>query len=221
MRLEIEVIDGNQKGKRISLSNGLLLGRKMPTLTFADKMMSETHGILMLDHRNTWNIECLSPNLVRIGLGEVTRITLIPGLVFHLGQTGFKVVEKGELPNLNWSDGLVTWLKEHPAEQKPSDIFFFLHPLRLTFVQGPQYEEYLTVGYGPRILGFNSLDLNLTDPAAPRTVGRFFQVGEQAYFENLCGNKALINSKSFDQHPIQDEDLLKIGSTIIELSILK
>lgn len=221
MRLEIEVLDGNQKGKRISLSSGLLLGRTMPTLVFADRMMSDSHGVLIMDHRNTWNFECLPPNLVRLGSGEVPRIALIPGLVFHLGQTGFKVVEKGELQNINWSDGLLSWLKDHPAESKPSDLFFFLHPLRLTFVQGPQFEEYLTIGYGPRVLGFNSLDLNLTDPSAPKTVGRFFQVGEQAYLENLCGNKALINSKSFDQHPIQDEDLLKIGSTIIELSILK
>lgn len=221
MRLEIEVLDGNQKGKRISLSNGLLLGRKINNLVFADKMISDSHAILMLDHRNTWNIECLSPHVVRIGLGELTRITLIQGLIFHLGQTGFKVVEKSELQVANWSDGLLKWLKENPAERKPSEIFFFLHPVRLTFVQGPQYEEFLTISYGPRTLGFNSLDLNLTDPGAPKKVGRFFQVGEQVYLENLCGNKALINSKSFDQHPVRDDDLLQIGSTIIELSILK
>lgn len=221
MRLEIEVLDGNQKGARIGLSNGLLFGRKINTLSFSDKMIADTHAVLMLDHRNSWSIECLAPNTVRIGLSELLKIALIPGLIFHLGQTGFKVVEKTELKIASWSEGLIKWFKENPAERKDSEIFFFLHPLRLTFVQGPQYEEFLTISYGPRVLGYNSLDLHLSDPSTPRLVARFLQVGEQAYIENLCGNKALINSKSFDQHPIQDEDLLKIGSTIIELSILK
>ncbi|MBC7464838.1 MAG: hypothetical protein H7256_02505 [Bdellovibrio sp.] len=221
MRLEIEVLDGNQKGKRIGLTIGLLFGRKINNLVFADKMIAEAHAVLMLDHRNSWSIECLDPNTVRIGLSELLKIALIPGLIFHFGQTGFKVVEKGELQVSNWSDGLIKWFKENPAKQKDSEIFFFLRPLRLTFVQGPQYDQFLTIAYGPRVLGYNSLDLHLSDPMAPRMVARFLQAGEQAYIENLCGNKALINSKSFDQHPIQDEDLLKIGSTIIELSILK
>ncbi|MFZ3230080.1 MAG: hypothetical protein WA160_07740 [Pseudobdellovibrio sp.] len=220
MRFEIEVLDGNQKGKRISLSSGLLLGRTASHLKFSDSLMAESHGILMLDHKKAWNIECLDNNFIRIGISELRRISLIPGLIFHLGQTGFKVVEKGEPLVENWSDGLKTWLKNNPAERRQSDIFFFLHPIRLTFEQGPQYEEYLTLGYGPRIIGFNNLDLNLKDPSAPREVGRFFQIGEQSYLENLCGNKSLINSKSFDQHPIQDGDILKIGSTLIELSIL-
>jgi len=221
MRLEIEVLDGNQKGKRISLTNGLIFGRRTNDLVFADDLIGDSHAILMIDHRNTWNIECLEPNLVRIGLSELKRIALIPGLVFHFGQTGFKVVEKGEAQAISWSTGLINWLKENTAPKKNSDIFFFLKPVRLTFVQGPQFEEFLTIAYGPRVLGFNNLDLNLTDPTAPNQVARFFQVGEQAYIENLCGDKALINSKSFDQHPIQDDDQLKIGSTIIELSILK
>lgn len=221
MRLEIEVLDGNQKGKRISLSNGLLFGRRTESLHFADQLIADAHGILMLDHKNMWNIECLPGNNVRLGLSELSRIALLPGLVFHLGQTGFKVVEKGQVQVANWADGLMKWLKNNPSVAKPSEIFFFLHPLRLTFVQGPQYEEFLTISYGPRELGFNSLDLHLADPTAPKSVARFFQVGEQAYIENLCGNKALINSKSFDQHPIREDDQLKIGSTIIELSILK
>jgi hypothetical protein len=221
MRLEIEVLDGNQKGKRISLSNGLLLGRKTHDLSFADNMISPAHAILMLDFKNSWNIECLDENVVRLGLGEMKKVALLPGLVFHMGQTGFKVVEKSAPTVATWTEGLIRWLKENPAEQKSTEFFFFLHPLRLTFMQGPQYDEYLTMGYGPRVLGFNCLDLNLADSNAPKEVARFFQIGEQAYVENLCGQKALINSKSFDQHPIQDGDLLKIGSTIIELSILK
>lgn len=221
MRLEIEVLDGPQKGKRIALKKGLVIGKKTGPLTFSDELIAENHGVFVFDQKNSWIIECLAPNTVRIGLTEQARASLLIDLVFHLGQTGFKVVEKQTLPYETWESGTREWLKHHPGNVIVKDYFFFLRPVSLSFIQGPQYEEFITLSYGPRFLGHDSLDISLKDPACPKKVAQFFQVGDQAYLQNLCGDQALVNSTKFDQHPIQDGDLLKINSTIIELSFQK
>ncbi len=221
MRLQLEVLDGPQKGKRVTLQKGLLLGRKTQNLDFADNMIAEQHGIVDFDNKNVWSFECLAPAKARVGSAEQQRVSLLPNLVFHLGQTGFKVVQKINQLYESWEEGLTDWLKDHPGKQKQTDFFFFLSPISLAFVQGPQFEQFVTLSYGPRILGHGSLDIHLVDPSTPKKVAQFFQVADRCYIENLCGERATINSNSFDQHPIQDGDRLKINSTIIELSLIK
>ncbi len=221
MRLQIEVLDGPEKGKKIALRKGLLLGRAAENLSFADKTMASQHGFIDFDLKKSWIFECLVPNKVRVGSAEQDKITLMPGLVFHLGQTAFKVVEKIKRVYETWDEGLIEWLKENPGHPKPYDFFFFLSPISLAFVQGPQYEQFVTLSYGPRHMGYGSLDIHLIDPSIPKSAAQFFQVGERCYIENLCGNLATINSNPFDQHPIQDGDRLKIHSTIIEMSMIK
>ena len=221
MRLQFEILDGPQKGKKITLKKGLVIGRQMELLSFADSAMAEQHGVLDFDSKMSWYFECLAPAKALVGSKEQARISLIPGLIFHLGRTAFRVVEKENQIFESWQKGLIQWLRDNPGIQKDSEAFFFLNPVSLAFVQGPQSDEFVTLSYGPRFLGHGSLDIHLKDPQAPKKVGHFFQVADRCYIENLCGERATINSNFFDQHPIQDGDRLKINSTIIELSILK
>ena len=220
MKLELEVLDGPQKQKIISLKNGLHLGQNTP-LPFADAQMPELHSVFSIDSKNSWSIECLAPLKLRLGGTEVARATLLYGLIFHIGQTGFKVVERSALAFSSWVEGLREWILRNPAPPVSSDIFFFRNPVRLTFIQGIQFEEYFTLSYGPRVLGFNNLDLNIRDPLVPSRVAKFFQIGEQTYIENLCGERAKINGNYFDQHPVEGGDLLSIASNVIELSVLR
>ncbi len=138
MRLELEVLDGENKGKRIALRSGLKLGKTVDFLSFDDEEMAETHAVLNYDSKKSWNIECLHPSVMRLGFEEVGRATLILGLVFHLGQTGFKVVEKPVKARGPWEEELKDWFENYPARSASTEIFFFLHPVRLTFIQGPQ-----------------------------------------------------------------------------------
>jgi hypothetical protein len=220
MKLELEVLDGPQKGNRILLKNGLQIGQQIP-LDFKDNQIGETHCVMVFDQKNSFVIECLGDLKVRLGSEEAPRAHLLLGLIFHLGQTGFKVVAREQLAYESWDEGLKDWFSENPGRAVSTEIFFFLNAVRLTFIQGAQYEEYSTLSYGPRELGYNNLDLNLKDPAVPHRVAKFFQIGDQAYIENLCGDKAKINGDFFDQHPIENGDRLSITSHVIELSILK
>ncbi len=221
MKLELEVLDGPQKGKRISLKNGLQLGRLAGPLSFEDEQMADYHGVLGFDPKKLWNIECLAPLRLRLGFEEVERAQLLLGLVFHLGQTGFKVVERPALAYETWEDGMKDWFVQNPGRIVSNELFFFLNPVRMTFIQGPQYEDFYTLSYGPRELGFNNLDLNMKDPVVPPRIARFTQLGDQVYIENLCGHKAMINGLPFDKHPVQNGDRLSIAANVIELSFLK
>ncbi len=220
MKLELEVLDGPQKGKRISLKNGRQIGLNEP-FAFADEQISMFHAVLTFDGGKPWNIECLAPLKLRLGNEEVARATLLPGLLFHIGQTGFKVVEKEKLTYGSWEEGVKDWLSHYQGRAIPTEFFFFPAAVRLTFIQGGQFEEYYTLSYGPRLLGSNNLDLNLKDPFAPPRVAKFFQVGPQTYIENMCGDRVKINGEAFDQAPLRHGDRLTVGSDVIEITLLK
>ena len=204
------------------LKNGLTLGKSQGGLvTFEnDTEMADLHAVVGFDSKKSWNIECLAPSKMRLGFNEVDRATLILGLIFHLGQTGFKVVERAQKPKGPWVEEIKDFLEIYPSRQTSTEIFFFLRPIRLSFIQGPQYEEIYTLSYGPREIGYNNLDLNIKDPNTPPRVAKFFQIGDQTYIENLCGDKATINGTAFDQHQISPGDILRVSSSVIELSVL-
>jgi|GEM_PF-3796957 len=220
MRLELEILDGTNKGKRLMLQHGLKLGKDQVVFVFDDAEMSSLHAVVSYDQKKSWSIECLAPNKLRLGFEEVARASLIVDLIFHLGQTGFRVVEHKSKNIGSWQEGLKTWLEGNPAKQTSTEIFFFLRPIRLSFIQGSQYEEIYTLSYGPRELGYNSLDLNIKDPNAPTRVAKFFQIGDQSYIKNLCAAAATLNGAPFDEHVIFAGDVLRVASCAIELSVL-
>lgn len=202
------------------LRNGLILGKSQEELSFDDPEMFASHAVVQYNLQKFWNIECLAPSKLRLGTQDVISASLIPGLIFHLGQTGFKVVERIPTTIGQWRAALRDWLETFQARPTSTEIFFFLRPIRLIFVRGPQYEEAYTLSYGPRELGYNNLDLDIKDPSSPRRVAKFFQVGDQSFIENLCGDRATINGAAFDQHRISKGDLLRVSTCVIELSVL-
>src|SRR6476646_5377629 len=123
MRLELEVIDGPMKGKRLNLRKGLLLGRETGTLQFQDDLIAEQHAVFDFDQQNSWYIECLAPNNALLGSVEQQRVKMIPGLIFHLGNTGFKVLEKTHLGLESWEEGLKEWIKENRGKQMDQQFF--------------------------------------------------------------------------------------------------
>jgi hypothetical protein len=220
-QLALSVLDGPLKGKVFSLRKNLTL--KGPQ--FSDEEMGDSHAEVFLDHNMSWNIKSLNSNKIRMGSGESDRISLILGLIFHLGQTGFKVVEKPKLNLEGWEEALTAWFEEQDWQPKQTDFFFFLYPVRMTFLSGPQSDEFFTISYGPREMGFNHFDLNIKDPTQPKKIVRFYQIGESAYVENMAGglgsDKVLVNKNRFDHHAIADGDRLQFGAHLIEFTILR
>lgn len=217
VKLALQVLDGPQKGKVITMRENYVFS----SVFFGDPEMAAIHAEIYLDSNFLWKVRALDGNKIRAGSSEGVSLSLLNGLIFHMGQTGFKVVEKVKSTTSSWEEELVEFLETDSWEPILTEFFFYLYPVRLTFLQGPQTDEFYTLSYGPRQMGFNSLDLNIKDPAQPGQIAKFFQVGETAYIESLCGDKILINGQPFTQHPIENGDQLSFGANVVELSILK
>lgn len=217
MKLALQVLDGHHKGQIITMRENYIFSSGY----FGDPEMASVHAEIYLDPNFLWKIRALDGNKIRAGSSEGVSLSLISGLIFHVGQTGFKVIEKPKSSFTTWEESLVEFLESDSWEPILTEFFFYLYPVRLTFLSGPQTDEFYTLSYGPRTMGFNSLDLNIKDPTQPGQIAKFFQVGETAYIETLCGDKILINGKAFTQHPIESGDRVMFGANVVELSILK
>lgn len=217
MKLALQVLDGPHKGQLITMRENYIFSSGY----FGDPEMSSVHAEIYLDQNFVWKIRALDGNKIRAGSSEGAQLSLIHGLILHMGQTGFKVVERPQPAFEKWEEGLVEFLESDTWEPLLTEFFFYLYPVRLTFLQGSQTDEFYTLSYGPRVMGFNNLDLNIKDPTQPEKIAKFFQVGETSYIESLCGDKILINGQPFSQHAIDTGDRLTFGANLVELSIIK
>lgn len=221
MKLELQIIDGPHKGKRFSLKNGLHVGQSINSLNWEDSEMAQTHGVFVLDQKKRWHFECLENNKVRVGSSENSRILLLLGLVFHIGQTGFKVIERTQSEFKDWADGIKGWLEQNQGRSLTSNLFFFHNPIQLSFTQGIQFQQFHTLSYGPREIGYNSLDLNIPDPSLPGRIIAFLQENNQPLIKNLCGDLVRLNGRVFDKEIVSNGDQVAFGSHVIELSLTK
>lgn len=225
LRLSLQILTGPQKGQNFPLYQGQVFHGSH----FGDEDMLENHAVVNIDSSQLWSVrtetvpgqKMYASAKIRIGSTETERIALIPGVIFHLGQTGFKVVE---IPVNRQFDPLTEtakWLEKQTWTQKKPSVFFYLLPLRLSFIKGPQSGDYYTLSYGPRILGFNQTDLNLLEPGLPKEAIHFTLDQLRPKIKKGSDFPVFINNEVLEEHFIEDGDMIKIGTNEIEISILK
>jgi hypothetical protein len=217
--MTLQILDGQLQSTQLPLQQNYVF----KSSHFQDADMQTEHAQVSLDHNFNWKIKGLGGSKIRISTDEMDSVSLLPGLIFHIGQTGFKVVERSLPPVLEWEAVSAEFIDKLNLEtEQQSELFFFLLPIQIIFTQGPQSGDIYTLSYGPRILGSNNLDLNLKDPAQPHQLLRFSQVGDSVIIENLAGEKSvLVNKKSFKKHTLAATDRFTFGSNIMDISILR
>lgn len=225
MNLSLLVLDGPLKSLEIPLKEGYVFSQK----EYQDQEMTSNHALSSIDHNLSWKINGLNGSKIRVGLEEKSHITLIPDLIFHLGQTGFKVIPRAVSTITSWEQKSAEIISSTEWPSESSSSYFLLNAVQLLFQQGPQAGEILTLSYGPREMGHNNLDLHLKDPSLPRRIVTFKQVGDRIEIESLIpantGSKLLlqINGADLTENPVsvQTGDMLKIGTNILGISFLK
>ncbi|MBK9324692.1 MAG: FHA domain-containing protein [Bdellovibrionaceae bacterium] len=226
MVLFIEVLDGLRQGSRFKLIPGQIIGRREGDIVVEDQKISSRHAQIELDNKQQFVLSDLgSSNGILAGNRRVKKIALIPGVVFKLGRTSFRVVPVDDKPAAEFAR-IRTW-RENLAETLPTDWVqnrmpesagkTFSPPLCLKFIQGIQTDEELYLAYGPRHLGANSLDIDLKEPEAPPQVCELVPGADGfALLKNLCNNKLTINNQSVMTDSILHEgDHIRIGGTVI------
>ncbi len=219
MVMTLQILDGALKSTLLPLKKDFVFSGDF----FSDSEMHKNHAKIDVDLSFNWKINGLKGKKIRISSEEIASISLIPGLVFHIGQTGFKVVERTPITSSDWEKTSADFLDKLILKDLPQmALHFFLTPLQILFLQGPQSGSIYTLSYGPRVLGSNNLDLNLVDPSQPHQLLKFSQIDDSVVIENLSQDGAvLVNKNPFKLHTLVDTDRFSFGSNIVEISLLK
>jgi len=229
MVLFLEVLDGPLQGSRIKIVEGHVIGRHNGDIPLDDPKVSSRHAQFELDNKGQAILNDLgSSNGILAGNRRVRRLAMMPGVVFKLGRTSFRVVQVDDQPAQNFAR-IRTW-KENLVEKLPTDWVqnkmpeaagkTFSPSLSLKFVRGIQADEALLLGYGPRRAGANSLDIDLRDPEAPDLAFEIVPGEGLAHIKNHCSSKLTLNNKPVETEILHDGDMIRIGGTIIKVSYI-
>jgi hypothetical protein len=223
LRLIITALNGPLKGQRIPLYRGQLFSGSV----YADDTMQENHAEVEIDSSVMWVVRARPYTLnqtdtprIRLGSVETEKISLIPGVIFHIGQTGFKVSEVFASKQVDLTDETLNRLENLELKTSEPTLTMFDPPIRLTFVKGPQAGDVFTLAYGPRILGSHQSDLNLVEPGLPHRAIELGVDDLRPSLKNLTSYKVQINDADLTEHFISPGDVVKIGSSEIEITLL-
>ncbi|UXR65711.1 FHA domain-containing protein [Bdellovibrio bacteriovorus] len=223
----IEIMDGPNEGSRFKVEEGLTLGRSKADIIIKDGKVSSTHAQFALDGKGQFVLQDLdSSNGIHINGRRVKKVALLPGVIFELGRTQFKVVTVEEELALDFSR-LITWrsilrdrLGDIAAPENPPKVSLqsFSPALRLVFVQGIQTDEEIILGYGPRSAGADSLDIELLDEEAPQDAFELHPGPGMVEIKIKAKGRVTLNHKTIDAEMLKDGDLISVGNTLIKVN---
>lgn len=224
--LEVTSLTGEVSKYRIE--EGIQIGRDQGHILLADPKASGLHAQVELDGKGQLILQDLnSTNGLLINGRRVKRIALLPGVSFEIGRTHCKVVELPESEAAAYSR-VVTWrtivkekFAQHGAvnrETVASEIQVFTPPVVLNFVKGIQTNDVITLGYGPRILGAQSLDLELLDQEAPAQAFEIRPGPGAAILNNLSASAVTVNNRGVSSTSLNEGDIIAVGNTEIRIT---
>lgn len=223
----IEITEGPHEGSRYRLEEGLQVGRTQGHIQISDPKISSLHAQVELDGKGQFILVDLeSSNGLIIGGRRVKRVALLPGVSFEIGRTPCRVVVVNEVEAedygrvMTWRTILQDSLVDHKGrnEIQASSGKIFTPLLKLRFIQGIQSDEIITLGYGPRIFGANTLDIELLDPDAPQTAFEIHPVPGGAQIKNLSDRNVLLNNQPIMTEALTDGDVISVGNSLIKVS---
>jgi hypothetical protein len=105
-----------------------------------------------------------------------------------------------------------------PRNKLEIKIHFFKNPLQLKFIQGIQFDESFTIGWGPRSFGKNTFEHSLSDPIAPDLAFTLTPGNQGEYvFSTHYPNIIFINGHKLRKTIVSSGDKINFGETILEL----
>ncbi len=250
MVIFIVVITGPKIGSKIRVSNGFTIGRKEGDLILEeDSKVSGTHAKVAVDNKGQFVlIDQKSSNGLILNERKVKKVALMPGVIFTVGQTQFRVIKDDlaadvatppqakfpealpsfEVPisraSLTWREKIVEfWEQKEPMLSIPSEeqvVEAFSPALVLDFIEGVQADEKITLGYGPRQAGFDHLDINLLDPTIPPEAFLLKPGPGSVEFLDLTHGRILVNNRPCEMTFLEEGDIISVGQTKIKVRYL-
>lgn len=243
MSWALKGLAGPLNGKTFPMKSGLTLGRQGQVVV-PDLKASSIHARITQGAGGLWLLEDnSSKNGTRIGGERITSAKLTNGSVFFIGEQGFEVIEtKGEttsaappLPDVMsappeppppppkerryWHELLAEFLEKNKGlfSERKRPVSALNPALILEFVRGVQVSSRWVLGYGPRKVGPNSLDLPLWEPGAPAVCFEILPSTDGIVFKTAHPDLVHVNGVGVDSHVLRVGDTIQINETLIEV----
>ncbi len=228
----IEVMDGPQRGNQYKVQSDVTLGRTQADILIDDPKVSSTHAKFVLNEKGNHSLVDLdSSNGLKINGRRVKKISLLPGVVFEIGNTQFRVVliEDRSAPVAAF-DKILTWrdkvrqnlgdlITDYPIRSK--NIFYTEQILQLEFLQGVQATEEVYITYLPRRAGFGNIDINLKDTEVPKDAFELIRDNNHIRIRIFSPGLIKINDKAVSAATLESDDIISFGSTRIKVNLLE
>jgi pSer/pThr/pTyr-binding forkhead associated (FHA) protein len=223
----LEILAGPHEGSRYRLDAGIQVGRTKGHIQINDPKVSALHAQIELDGKGQFVLVDLeSSNGLIINGRRVKRVALLPGVSFEIGRTPCRVVTVNDVEAedygrvVTWRTALQDALTDHKGRNETLALSgkIFAPLLKLRFIQGVQSDQIITLGYGPRVFGANTLDIELLDPGAPSLAFEISPVPGGAQIKNLSDRSVLLNNHMLKTETLTDGDVISVGSTLIKVS---
>lgn len=222
----IEILEGSNVGSRYKVEEGATLGRGSATIVIKDPKISGVHAKFTKNEQGRWVLVDLdSANGLYISGRRVKKVSLIPGVIFEIGRTKFRVVLVAEEKAEEFSR-IVTWrsivaetFADSDIPSRSVNLTSFTPALQLLFTQGIQADEKYVLGYGPRQAGADCLDIELRDEEAP---GSAFELSPGpdglARITVLAPGRITVNKQGVNAETLREGDTIAFGKTVIKVS---
>ena len=228
MALFFEVMEGDEAKGQHKIREGLEIGRTMGDILLNDPKVSSSHATVKKDENRGHFIliDKGSANGIRLNNRRIQRALLLPGVSIQIGKTTLRVVDQEEevfFRPSDWKEQLRRLLNGRLQEEEEFErqqLSAFSKVVRLRFTQGIQLDTVWEVGYGPRMIGKQSLDLTVYDRDAPEICFQIHPDGEKVKFITPEPEKVKVNNRKHSETHLRTGDTISFATTkiLVELS---
>jgi pSer/pThr/pTyr-binding forkhead associated (FHA) protein len=127
--------------------------------------------------------------------------------------------KKGRYWNEVLADFLANNIEMFSENRKP--VAAFEPAVVLDFVRGTQVNFRWVLGYGPRKIGADSIDLPIWEPGAPGVCFEISPSKNGIVFKTAHPNVVLLNGQSIDNQVLRVGDTIRIQETLIEVDFIE
>ncbi len=219
-------LEGPYQNRYFRLKPGMALGRKQGDILLQeDPTVSSLHGYVIARQDGSLSLEDAgSQNQFLVGGRKVPKLHLKAGVIFQVGQCVFEVLSVSEqeakklTPLKSWRE-IVFEAFERNVGLPKSAAQPFSPSLRVECLQGPNAEDSWFLGFGPRLFGPLSEDIEILEKESSDSAFEIFQKSDGPYIRSLSSQLTL-NQKPLNQNSesrLSDGDEVQIGVSIFKV----
>lgn len=220
MAWKMRVIEGPLTGQEFPVQPGLTLGRAKAGINLEDPKVSGKHAEFVQTPSGALVLTDLeSTNGLKFKGRRVQEVICGEGVQVRLGQTVIEIIAAEIEKNLTFGQKVSSFLSSLPLANRASGVELtpFPNVIRLEFVKGLQVETVWYVGYGPRHFGPGSGEFPIIEEGIGELCFSIFAESNKIFLVPIDSSDVTVNGQKFKKHPLEDGDLIGLGSALIHV----